>query len=474
MMERRCATVIDLFAGAGGFSLGFRAAGARLLAAVDVSETAGETYQRNFRVLQPRRPPRVFCGDEGNLEDLDLERVAAADTKLDILIGGPPCQGFSRIGRAKLASLAEEPTDEDPRNELYRRFMSAVRFWRPRAVVMENVPGMLSLRGTNIADMAAAELAACGYRVGYALLNAVWYGVPQFRERLFFIGIREDLGIEPSVPVPSHRADLPSGYRRPPEAVTIPFSFIPHYELAVPVERGRLPAVTLREAIGDLPAIHEHLLGESGRRPANFRVARTYEGPPRSLFARLMREWPGFKPPAVIQDHVVRWTPRDYETFRRMRPDDRYPDALRIAEARFLERLTDLARSGDQPPPGSPRYEELRRSFIPPYPVEKFVDKWRKLSGDAPSWTIPAHLAKDAYSHIHYDSEQARAISIREAARLQSFPDAFTFSGNMGDCFTQIGNAVPPVLAWAIASHVLLSLQFRAASPPLHDRSGEG
>ena len=85
------------------------------------------------------------------------------------------------------------------------------------------------------------------------------------------------------------------------------------------------------------------------------------------------------------------------------------------------------------------------KEIFPPYPEDKFVDKWRKLVPDEPSWTVTAHLGKDSYSHIHYDGEQKRAVSVREAARLQSFPDAFLFSGNMGDCYQQIGNAVPPV-----------------------------
>jgi DNA (cytosine-5)-methyltransferase 1 len=84
-----------------------------------------------------------------------------------------------------------------------------------------------------------------------------------------------------------------------------------------------------------------------------------------------------------------------------------------------------------------------------------FLDKWRKLMADQPSWTVPAHLSKDTYSHIHHDSDQARMISVREAARLQSFPDQFRFQGNMGDCYRQIGNAVPPLLAWSIASTLL-------------------
>jgi len=95
------------------------------------------------------------------------------------------------------------------------------------------------------------------------------------------------------------------------------------------------------------------------------------------------------------------------------------------------------------------------------------VDKWRKLNAERPSWTVPAHLSHDTYSHIHPDSAQARTISVREAARLQSFPDAFEFSGNMGSCFTQIGNAVPPVLAWALASHLLRQLDFKSEPCPL-------
>src|SRR5262245_56099242 len=103
---------------------------------------------------------------------------------------------------------------------------------------------------------------------------------------------------------------------------------------------------------------------------------------------------------------------------------------------------------------------------MPPFPIDHFIDKWRTLIPDQPSWTVPAHLSKDAYSHIHHDDRQARAISIREAARLQSFPDAFTFVGNMGDCFRQVGNAVPPLLAWVIAGKILKLLGVDAQVPP--------
>jgi DNA (cytosine-5)-methyltransferase 1 len=473
-MTRRVATVVDLFSGAGGLSLGFRAAGARILAAVDASESAGRTFQHNFRILQKSKPPRVYLGDEGDLKDLDLERVALQHEGPDILVGGPPCQGFSRIGRAQLAKLARDAAEDaegdelrdqdagDPRNELFRRFVEATRYWKPSAFVMENVPAMRKVNGTNVADIVAEELASCGYRVGHALLNAVWYGVPQFRERLFFIGIRRDLEIVPSAPVPTHTVELPAGYLRPPQTFNLPFSFVKHFEIEVPVGRGRIPATTTLEAIGDLPRITAHLAaGRPAARGDDFRVPREYECPATSPFARRMRTWPKLPVPIGIDDHVIRRTPRDFETFRRMKPDDRYPEALRIASARLQEEIARRTALGTLPAEGTPAYTEMWKSIMPPYPEDKFVDKWRKLTADRPSWTVPAHLSKDAYSHIHYDSEQARAISVREAARLQSFPDAFVFTGNMGDCFTQIGNAVPPVLAWAVAAHLLEVLKFR-------------
>ena len=179
-----------------------------------------------------------------------------------------------------------------------------------------------------------------------------------------------------------------------------------------------------------------------------------------------MRSWPGYAVSDVIVDHVVRRTPRDHETFRLMKHGDRYPQAVNIATERFGEELSRARELGVAPEPGTPDYERLRAEFIPPYPLGSFEDRWRKLYPDQPSWTVVAHLGRDSYSHIHHDSQQARSISVREAARLQSFPDAFIFSGNMGDCYRQIGNAVPPLLAWAIAYRLLQCLGHEAISLP--------
>src|SRR5947209_7537265 len=123
-MADRQPAVIDLFSGAGGFSLGFRAAGCRIIAAADIDPAAGDTYLRNFSILQTGHPPRVFAGESGDLNRLDPEAIAGGECP-DIVIGGPPCQAFSRLGRAKLDSLSDEGFKGDPRNVLYRRFLAA-------------------------------------------------------------------------------------------------------------------------------------------------------------------------------------------------------------------------------------------------------------------------------------------------------------------------------------------------------------
>lgn len=453
-------TVIDLFSGAGGLSLGFHAAGCRIQAAVDTDESAGRTFRDNFDNLQPADPPIVMPGEDFDLEQLRLTEILRDESPPDIVIGGPPCQGFAVIGRAKLDSLDDEGFAGDPRNELYRAFVHAVEEWQPRAFVMENVPGMLSVDGRNVASEAAAELASKGYEVGYALLNAVWYGVPQYRRRLFLMGVRRDLRALLTAPPATHRAVLPPGYPSPPVSVQLPLGFIHHRELLVDLSRPVWPAVSVREAISDLPELVDHLDGDRGPR-TDFRRELPYPGPPASDYARLMRAWPGLPEPTCVVDHAIRRTPRDYETFARMRPGDRYPEALAIAEARLGEVMRTMQAAGKHVAEA-----QLRREIVPPYPVDIFVDKWRKLIPDQPSWTVVAHLARDTYSHIHYDDRQARMISIREAARLQSFPDAYQFSGTMNDCFRQIGNAVPPLMSWAIASTLLEALGMSPERPP--------
>jgi DNA (cytosine-5)-methyltransferase 1 len=358
---------------------------------------------------------------------------------------------------------------------------------------MENVPGMLSIGGQNVAEDIGGDLSESGYRVGYAVLNAVWYGVPQFRERLFFIGVRNELSGRPAMPPASHRAvDMPSGYFTTaatprPSQWTGYLPFIMHYDLDVDHDQARLDATSVWDALDDLPRLEDHL--SEGHLPrGDFRRPLPYKCPPHSAYARLMRAWPGLVALEEIVDHVIRRTRRDYETFALMEPGDRYPEAIAIATDRvhrkFDQRIGEALTSEESEQlqlllgefdrvrglvlpfkEWSPELVSFTREIYPPYPEDKFVDKWRKLLPDGPSWTVTAHLSKDSYSHIHYDGSQKRAISVREAARLQSFPDAFAFTGNMGDCYRQIGNAVPPLMAWSIA-HTVLKLLGEAATPP--------
>ena len=180
-----------------------------------------------------------------------------------------------------------------------------------------------------------------------------------------------------------------------------------------------------------------------------------------------MRGWKGYASGGTTDGHVVRLTPRDFPIFRRMAPGDDYPRALRIAERIFDERLAEAGR----PDQTSDAWALCRRATVPPYDPGKFPNKWWKLEPTSPSRTLTAHLGKDSYSHIHWDSRQQRMISVREAARLQSFPDGFRFAGAMNAAFRQIGNAVPPLLAKTVGEHLKSELYAAATSRMKLDRA---
>ena len=177
--------------------------------------------------------------------------------------------------------------------------------------------------------------------------------------------------------------------------------------------------MTVREALTDLPYITQHFrdpLAMRRRGLANELPYRNYFG--LSAYARLMRNWPGFRTGGAVSGNVVRVTPRDFPIFHRMPRGAEYPRALEIAEEILAERL---AAQEPKPRAGSVAWKKLRKECVPPYDGGKFPNKWWKLDPDLPSRTLTAHLGKDSYSHIHWDSRQQRSISVREAARLQSF-----------------------------------------------------
>ncbi|MBX3602813.1 MAG: DNA cytosine methyltransferase [Rubrivivax sp.] len=466
--------VLDLFAGCGGLSLGFHRAGFTIAAAVEFDPHAALSHGRNFHAGDPAHsmPRDITTTSPADLvRDLNLGGIAEA---FDVLVGGPPCQAFARVGRSKLREIDAHPEafKRDPRAQLYVDYLRYVEACVPLAVVVENVPDALNHGGQNIAEEIAEALEERGYVARYTLLNAAFYGVPQMRERMILIAYHRELAKAVSFPEPTHWVDLPPGYEGS-RAVALKllgedlFSDAHSYMPAPQPAPTLPPAVTAGDAIGDLPAIDARKLLKSGelRRGARrFDTPLPYGGEPHTAYARLMRRWPGFEAPEALMDHVIRYLPRDYSLFARMDPGDQYPEAFQHALKMFEQHLNLLAKQGVNVRPGSKQYEDIKASIVPPYDAGKFPNKWRKMWRDKPARTLLAHLGKDSYSHIHYDSRQARTISVREAARLQSFPDGFAFAGSMNPALRQIGNAVPPLLAFAVAQKVMAALETAAAS----------
>jgi DNA (cytosine-5)-methyltransferase 1 len=384
----RTPTFVDLFCGAGGFTWGWIRAGFIPLACIDNDSAALRTHEMNFG--------NVHCltlsTDLGTANvPMLCETMGLSPHRVLVIVGGPPCQGWSKVGRGKIRSLGKAGHDliSDPRNTLYRRFIEMISYLQPRVCLMENVPGMLSIENQNIAEVVKGNFEEAGYSCTYSLVNAQWFGVPQERHRLIFIGARK-------------------GSRLSIEASNLEeFSRVFRKE-CLKISRG----TTVADAFSGLPEIEngaeiDPLLYDS--------VA----GRPRR-YTELMREGAN----GVLTDHVCRrYNAQDVRAFATMKQGMKYYQL----PSRFKRYRDDI-----------------------------FPDKYKKLVWTRPSWTVTAHLSKDCYTHIH--PLQPRTISIREAARLQSFPDNFRFFGNMGDRFRQIGNAVPPFMAWGIAEYVKRAL----------------
>jgi DNA (cytosine-5)-methyltransferase 1 len=386
---------------------------------------------------------------------------------IDVIIGGPPCQAYARVGRAKLREVAAHPRafKVDPRGNLYLRYLAYVERLKPLALLMENVPDILNYGGHNIVEEMVEALGEIGYEAKYSLINSSHHGVPQMRDRVFMLAYRRELGATLRFPRATHKCKLPSGYEGT-RAVALKLIDMLSGHGYVEPDLGHddlPPAVSAGEALGDLPPITLHKEGKLKRGARRFTELSRYRDIPLSDlpdFARQMRTWPGFEGSDGVYDHVLRYLPRDTAIFEHMSQGDEYPAAHRVATTLFEQ---EAARRGVKR--GSEDWSRLHRAMVPPYPTHTFPNRWWKLRENAPSRTLMAHIGKDTYSHIHYDSEQGRVISVREAARLQSFPDGFTFSGTMNPAFRQIGNAVPPVMAREIAREMRNSLREAITMP---------
>lgn len=341
-------TFIDLFAGAGGLSKGLEQAGFRLVAATDWDHWSCETLRVNHKDIAIK---------EGDIAEIDLEDFSKqiGIKTVDLIVGGPPCQGFSQLGKRM---------EDDPRNQLWREFMNFVAFFKPKLFLMENVPQLLtSEEFKKIKELAEDS----GYEVKEKVLHAVEYGVPQKRKRAIILGSK--IGT-PKHPSPTH---IDPG----------------NFDL---LNRGLKPWATVKNAIGDLPLEPTGKDWHIGRNPLPFSIKRYKSIPPGGN---------RFNLPAEL-------TPNCWKR----------------------------KKTGS-------------------------TDVFGRLEWDKPSLTIRTEFFKpEKGRYLHPQAH--RPITIREAARLQTFPDDYVFVGSNVQVAKQIGNAVPCLLAYAVGKELLQLLNSSA------------
>lgn len=372
--------VLDLFSGAGGFSSGFVNEGYKLVGAIEAKSRYAKTHSKNFPDSITidkdimKLGPKTFSRETGIKQG-----------HIDLIIGGPPCQTFSSIGTPKINSVTGYKLKEDPRNYLYHYYLNYVKFYKPKIFILENVPTMKTKYKGHLFHNLLNEIDKIKYIHYHSILNAVNYGVPQIRKRLFIIGF-QDSKIDYKWPVKTH--------------------YGPGEEES---SKNFKKFTTVKDAIDDLPIIYD------GIREHHLEYSKLH---PTSEFQKIMRN--GSK---TVGNNVCRMSnDRAKLIFAHMTQGDKYMDL----------------------PP------EVRK--ILPFREDIFHDRLKRLSLDSPSWTVLAHIGMDGYMYIH--PTETRTLSVREAARLQSFQDNFEFVGNMREQYIQVGNSVPPLLAQALAKSI--------------------
>lgn len=383
-------TAVDLFSGAGGITLGISNAGFNVLFAADINGSCAATHQRNFPTIP--------------FQQIDIQRLTGAKIRgvtklkrgeLDLLIGGPPCQGFSIIGPRMR---------DDPRNALFHQFLRIAKDLQPKAIVIENVSGLATLgKGAALQEIGKACHDA-GYDVDCAELVAAQYGVPQLRWRMFIIGWRRDLKRLGGFPLPTHGGGnigdlVPNRTLRPHEI------------------EGFL---TVYDAISDLPEI------VSGGKCSHYNTA------PLTPFQRAMRAGASNE---LHNHYAPKLSPQNLERIEFLKPGDDW----RALPQRLLPLGMQRALRKDH----TRRFRRMQWTGVARSIITRFRDP---KSGE----------------YIH--PEQTRTISIREAARIQSFPDWFVFEGSNTEQYDQVGNAVPALLAKSLGTEIAAML---AAKQPV-------
>ncbi len=363
---------IDLFAGAGGITEGFRKAGYTCVCANDFDEEAKHTFTFNHPLI----PYLLKDIREVTSAELLLKAGCNAD-EIDVMTGGPPCQGFS---------LAGQRLSDDPRNVLFREYIRIAKDIQPKVIFFENVYGIMNMQNGRVLNAILEKIGEIGYQCKYALINAADYGVPQARPRFVLIGVR---GSDKKITFPetTHGKVIDDG----------------QIEL---FEKEILPYVTVEEALSNLPQIDQ---GEG--------------------------------------EEEIKVIPSWKNTFQKERVGERIPGII------FNHRATKHSKAIQE------RYAMIpqgrNNSVLPPEIRTKKQNAY-KLDVKLPSRTVTCNFRTDLIHPI-----MNRGLTVREAARLQSFDDDYCFFGNLtrkAKWLTQddqVGNAVPPLLAQAFATHIM-------------------
>ncbi len=335
---------IDLFCGAGGLSYGFEMAGFNVLLGIDNDVAALKTFEKNHK------NSKSICSDITKITYTDIKRVIG-EANIDVIVGGPPCQGMSLSGPREL---------DDPRNKLYLSFIRLVDEIRPSIFIIENVPGLVGLFGGAIKDSILEKFMAMDYKIEYKIMCASNYGVPQNRRRVIFVGHKNG------------------------EFTYPPFDKV---------------QITCQEALSDLPPLDDFLGSEEMQ----------YATVPLNDYQKLMR-----RKSSMVKNHI----------------------AARHSE--YVKKTIALI------PPGG-NYKDLPKDYNN---TRNFNVAWTRFSDNKPAPTI------DTGHRHHFHYKYNRVPTVRECARIQSFPDDFIFIGNKTQQFRQVGNAVPPLMAEKIADQV--------------------
>ncbi len=393
MRPQKKLSMIDLFAGAGGLSEGLREAGFHALYANEIKKRYSETYALNHpnTIIDPKDIRKV---DARAIR----KRLKIKRDQLDLIAGGPPCQGFSINAPVRSAN--------DERNHLFREFLRFVDEFYPRAVLIENVPGLVSFEGGQTLQAILTILNKHGYEADVRILYAPHYGVPQTRWRTVIIGVRGGISVAKAFPEPTYNA---------PIRVNFTSRFAGRNLVCLPAKVQLPPYISVKDAIDDLPILAN---GEAGAKMKKYRTQ------PQNNFQRAMRAGSG-----GVANH----------------------EAARLSKIN-LERVLHIPPGGnwtDIPPHLLPLgMKRARRS--------DHTKRYGRVVPDGLASTILTKCDPHWGAYFHYN--QDRAFTVREAARIQTFPDTFHFVGSRVEQYEQVGNAVPPLLAAAIGRSLSCAL----------------